>query len=387
MISDQFVILADESADWKIAGLRQLDRLVLALDECAGAKSDAGKLIVAVWWKPDLPRAARWLPNESLLSHVRLTDQLPAPAQILSTHLFVHRNAVGEFLAEAAHLHLEGYNLDSLPSWQELSDQFTATCPNIFDGTSAWRFVLFPREIASAEARFLQRTGKTQDGFVSRWLNRPLTRPLTRLLLKLPLEPTTWTLAIFILPLMSCFFLSRGDYASFVIGTAIYQLYSMLDGCDGEIARAKFLESRRGGQIDNWCDITGAVLFVIGLGVGLMRSRATWVYAAEGLSLAALIAVNEWALRIPAVDAKPAATELTNAAYPRHQRLIERAGLSRFGEKLVPLVLQTTKRDVGILFFLLLAICGIPQWILHPWLVVTVATLSLSAISYGKARA
>jgi hypothetical protein len=32
------VILADESANWRVAGLRQLDRLVLCLDEFAKAE-------------------------------------------------------------------------------------------------------------------------------------------------------------------------------------------------------------------------------------------------------------------------------------------------------------------------------------------------------------
>ena len=41
---DRVVILSDESANWQIAGLRQLDRLVLELDEFAKAMGTANKI-------------------------------------------------------------------------------------------------------------------------------------------------------------------------------------------------------------------------------------------------------------------------------------------------------------------------------------------------------
>jgi len=41
---DHVIILADESANWKIAGLRQLERLVLALDELATSISSQRKI-------------------------------------------------------------------------------------------------------------------------------------------------------------------------------------------------------------------------------------------------------------------------------------------------------------------------------------------------------
>jgi hypothetical protein len=46
---DRVVILGDESANWQIAGLRQLDRLVLGLDEFAKAMGTANKIEVVVF--------------------------------------------------------------------------------------------------------------------------------------------------------------------------------------------------------------------------------------------------------------------------------------------------------------------------------------------------
>ncbi|HEV8185048.1 MAG TPA: hypothetical protein VGP40_03770, partial [Chthoniobacterales bacterium] len=45
------LILADESADWRVAGLRQLDRLALSLREFSQTAGE--ELTVCVWWSPD----------------------------------------------------------------------------------------------------------------------------------------------------------------------------------------------------------------------------------------------------------------------------------------------------------------------------------------------
>ena len=59
---DRVVILCDESANWQIAGLRQLDRLALGLDEFAKAMRTANEIEVVVFWKSEIPLSERWLP-------------------------------------------------------------------------------------------------------------------------------------------------------------------------------------------------------------------------------------------------------------------------------------------------------------------------------------
>ena len=59
-----------------------------------------------------------------------------------------------------------------------------------------------------------------------------------------------------------------------IAGLIAFKFYSILDGCDGEIARAKYLESPRGRALDTWCDTVGNLLMVLSLGYGLsLRSR------------------------------------------------------------------------------------------------------------------
>ncbi len=157
----------------------------------------------------------------------------------------------------------------------------------------------------------------------------------------------------------------------------VYQLYSILDGCDGEIARAKYLESKRGGQIDDLCDLFGAFVFVLGLGFGLSHSHG--FYAREAILLVLMIAVNEWLLRIPKAESSQEPTTLAPIFYPRHRQLVIDSGISARGQKVVESFVRLTKRDVGILFFVLLALAGFPQWILHLWVVVTAISLTVTA--------
>ena len=131
---------------------------------------------------------------------------------------------------------------------------------------------------------------KPQDGFVSRFLNRPISRRITRVLLRFPIHPNIWTISSFVLPLVASLFLVRGGYVSIVIGAVIFQVFSIVDGCDGEIARAKGLETKFGERLDSFCDFLASLLYVLALGWGLNHSS-------EGIVCAALITTNELLLR------------------------------------------------------------------------------------------
>jgi phosphatidylglycerophosphate synthase len=220
---------------------------------------------------------------------------------------------------------------------------------------------------------------KPQDGFVSRFLNRPISRRITSFLLKFPIYPNGWTISIFVLPLVAGAFLIRGDYVSIVIGAAIFQVFSILDGCDGEIARAKNLESKFGERLDYFCDFTASLLYVLTLGLGLHRSR-------EGAVCAVLITANELFLRVGKNKMVAGSSASHQSFYARHRAMIGHSGLLNFGERFVWWLFQLTKRDMAILFFLMLALLGLADWILHLWTMVAGASLVLSTIAVISAR-
>jgi len=215
---------------------------------------------------------------------------------------------------------------------------------------------------------------KPQDGFVSRFLNRPISRRVTRVLLKFPVRPSVWTISIFVLPIIACVFFVRGDYISIVIGAAIFQAFSILDGCDGEIARARNLESKFGERLDQFCDFLASLLYVLALGLGLHRSI-------EGIVCAVLITANEWLLRAGKSGMSVASSTLHESFYARHRGMIGHSGLLNLGERFVWWLFQLTKRDMAVFVFLVLASLGLADWILHLWMIVAGASLVLSSIA------
>jgi CDP-L-myo-inositol myo-inositolphosphotransferase len=214
---------------------------------------------------------------------------------------------------------------------------------------------------------------------VSRYLNRPISRALTRLLLRYPVTPNAWTWLIFPIPIIAALVMARGTYWSFVCGLVLFQVFSVLDGCDGEIARAKFMESESGRRLDDFFDVLSNILLVLGLGCGLAHAHQHYssIYLAEGIAAAVLIAASEWLLA-RALVSDAGIESLGGTLYPRHRALVERSGLLAFGEKFASLLIQFTKRDVAVLFFVLLAVIGLPSLILHLLFIVTAVTLAFA---------
>ena len=330
----EVVIRADESALWQVAGLPQLERLLRTLEESLGEPA-----VVRVVWSTEVPPAERVVPAIPDLCLLDLTTaESSAIADLeISTRLVPYRRK-GFPRLSVAELAARWGSTKTGEDWEYLQDQ---------------------SQIGPCEKRFLRGSGKSQDGLVSRYLNRPISRAISRHLVRHPITPSGWTLAIVVLPLIGAWFLARGQYTEVIAGLLFYQLYSILDGCDGEIARAKYLESTRGRQLDTWCDIAGNLLLALSLGYGLSGS-----YFLEGIGVAGLIAINELILALPS-PAAPAQRQNDSALYPRHRRMVEKSGLLLLGPRTAWWLVQLTKRDVAMLFFLFLGLMAQPGWILH----------------------
>jgi hypothetical protein len=219
---------------------------------------------------------------------------------------------------------------------------------------------------------------KPQDGFVSRFVNRPISSRVTRRVVKFPIHPTAFTASIFVLPIAAGVFLLQGDYLAVLVGAAIFQVFSILDGCDGEIARARNLESKFGERLDNVCDFLGSLVYVVALGTGLHHFK-------EGAACALLITANELVLRWGTGAKRIASEDFHESFYARHHGMIGHSGLLGLGERFVWWLFQLTKRDVAIFFFLVLALLNLGSWILHLWMIAAAASLVISTIAAARA--
>ncbi|MBW2340108.1 MAG: NTP transferase domain-containing protein [Deltaproteobacteria bacterium] len=115
---------------------------------------------------------------------------------------------------------------------------------------SYWIDVDDEKTFRRAENRLLATFKKTTDGPISRYLNRPLSTRITRYLLKTDITPNSASFFSFILAMVGAFFFFLEGYSNLVIGATLAQVSSIIDGCDGEIARLKFQVTEFGGWFD-----------------------------------------------------------------------------------------------------------------------------------------
>ncbi len=375
----QVIILADETAGWEVAGLAQLERLVLAVNDWA---KGGREVELSIFWQPggrtsgDVQSVRSFLP----LGVITPGEEITGDVCLLSTRLCPFPGDLDETVKAFT------VTIDSTIEWPALFELHSGrkdAAPA--GGQLKWRWLNEAGQIPAVETELLRGLAKPQDGLVSRWLNRPLSRAVTRYLLQSSISPGAWTIAILILPVIGFFVLLDGRYLSIVVGCILLQLFSVLDGCDGEMARAKYLETPNGALLDHFCDQIGNVLFLLGLGLGLYRMRE-WGdrYFLESVFCTIALVLNEitlWRWK----NQRVAQANLMESAYRRHQGVIEHSGIQILGRRGVSILFQLTKRDVSVLVFLLLAIVGLPQWILHLWLAVSLGSFALTLVAVARA--
>ena len=119
-----------------------------------------------------------------------------------------------------------------------------------------------------AERRLLRALVKDTDGFMARYFDRPISLAVSRRLAATSITPNQMTLISVAIGLIGApFFLSAQPLWQ-TIGALLFLAHSVLDGCDGELARLKFKESRWGGILDFWGDnvVHSAIFACIGIG-------------------------------------------------------------------------------------------------------------------------
>lgn len=111
-----------------------------------------------------------------------------------------------------------------------------------------------PQDIRRAEDWLLASLVKEREGFFSRHLERKISLAISRRLAATGVTPNAVTLASCSIGIFgSLFFLLPGALSQ-TAGSILLVIHSVIDGCDGELARLKFQESRFGGALDFWAD-------------------------------------------------------------------------------------------------------------------------------------
>jgi phosphatidylglycerophosphate synthase len=142
----------------------------------------------------------------------------------------------------------------------------------------AGRFPLSePADARSAESWLLRSLIKQREGFMSRHFERKISLAITRRLVLTRITPDVITVVSVAVGLFGAgFFLSAAPGYQ-LIGALLFLAHSILDGCDGELARLKFMQSPRGAILDFWGDNVVHVGVFACMAVGLsFAQEATW---------------------------------------------------------------------------------------------------------------
>ena len=183
-------------------------------------------------------------------------------------------------LDAAQHCPPETRNLDELHAW--LMSTHSVECKPVDEGLS--QRVHTPEDRIAAEKKLDRWLVKPTDGFFAQ-MNRRISVPISRQLIKLPITPNMVSLFTLGVGVASGFFFACGGYRNVLVGAVLSLWASILDGCDGEVARLKLLESDFGCWLETICDYLYYLLIFGGMAIGLARTSGNPMYLALGAVL------------------------------------------------------------------------------------------------------
>ncbi len=202
-------------------------------------------------------------------------------------------------------------------------------------------------------------------GFVARYLNKPVSFFITRhLLCRLPVHPNQVTIGAAIVGLFGALLIASGNYAFMIWGFFLAHVQSILDGCDGELARVRFQQTAIGEWLDTMVDDGLNIVIFAALGVGLYRATGSSLLLAAGLGASAMHAFYD-SIALGEIRRQGEGGEIIKVRW----RLTGSANMkTRLSEKrkdalASPMMLVYTmgRRDFFVLAFLVYALLGVTK--------------------------
>ena len=192
-------------------------------------------------------------------------------------------------------------------------------------------------DLRAAESWLLRSLIKDSEGFMSRHVERRISLAVTRRLVWTALTPNGMTGVSLAVGLAGAPFFLSGVPEWQVAGALLFLLHSILDGCDGEIARLKFQESSGGAALDFWGDnaVHVAVFSCMALGWSF-ASGSPWPLflgvVAVASTLVAAFAVEPHMVTGPAQGAARSAGARMADALANRDFIYLIIGLAAFGK-------------------------------------------------------
>ena len=153
-------------------------------------------------------------------------------------------------------------------------------------GDNFWIDVDDKTDRKNAELLICNKLKKDTDGPVSRILNRPISLRISKLLLKTGITPNQISIISTVIGLVGASFFFSGEYFYLILGGILIHIHSIVDGCDGEVARLKLRQTKYGGWLDAVLDryVDAAIIFGLAYGYWNMTGDMTiWIIGFSAL--------------------------------------------------------------------------------------------------------
>ena len=163
-------------------------------------------------------------------------------------------------------------------------------------GGDLWQRIECSDDCIVAEAKLERWLVKPTDGVFAR-MNRRISIPISRQLIQFPISPNMVSLGTLGISLVASGYFALGGYWHMLLGATLGVLTSILDGCDGEVARLKLQATVFGTWLDTICDYLYYVTTFAGITIGLVRSTgetrfAGWCVAVFGGAIMTFITAS-----------------------------------------------------------------------------------------------
>jgi phosphatidylglycerophosphate synthase len=234
---------------------------------------------------------------------------------------------------------------------------------------------------ARAEWALIRRMNKSFEGPVDALINWRFSMRITRVLARrsLALTPNHVTICAILIGLCGSLLAARGGYLSVALGGVLLELNSILDSCDGELARLRFQYSKPGQWLDNLSDdvVDNVFLAAVGYGIGgpwlglglaagggrVLVSLVTYLDVFRRTRTGDVFAFRFWFERD-----KQTADDVYDPRSPI-------TWIRSFG-----------RRDTFVFVWMLACVAGFPYWVVVHGLVIAAVNLTLLALHFTVFR-
>jgi len=215
-------------------------------------------------------------------------------------------------------------------------------------------------------------------GIVARHLNKPISFRITRYLLcRLPFSPNQVSVAAALVGLCGAALVAVGQHWLMVAGFFLAHAQSVLDGCDGELARVRFQQSKIGEWLDTFIDELLNVALFASTGIGIWRQSGSTLALTVGLAAAGIHVFYD-VVALTELVHQGQGGELMRIRWWLTGEVDMKSRAQRKRGDLLFIAHGLTRRDFFVFAFLIYAVAGVPAFALAHASIIAVGQLALS---------